>query len=40
VPGEPRKLYRWQIIFFAAVALAGWVMGFFLLAAMGGLTPK
>jgi hypothetical protein len=37
-PGEPCKLYRWQLVFFSAVALAGWVI--LLLATMGGLTPK
>jgi hypothetical protein len=37
---EPDKLYRWQIAFFSGIALAGWVLGFFLLAAMGGLTQK
>ena len=38
--GEPRKLLRWQMVFFAGIALAGWVLSFFLLAAMGGLAPK
>jgi hypothetical protein len=39
-PGQPIKLLRWQKVFFAGIALAGWVLGFFLLAAMGGLIPK
>ncbi len=39
-PGKPLKLRRWQVAFFACMALAGWVLGFFLLAAMGGLTQK
>jgi hypothetical protein len=38
--GEPRNLNRFQTAYFAAHALAGWVLGFFLLAAMGGLTQK
>ena len=39
-PDKPLKLHPWQMAFFAGVALAGWVLGFFLLAAMGGLTQK
>jgi hypothetical protein len=39
-PHQPLKLHPWQMAFFAAIALAGWVLGFFLLAAMGGLTQK
>jgi hypothetical protein len=38
--GQPIKLLRWQKVFFAGIALAGWVLGFFLLAGMGGLIPK
>jgi hypothetical protein len=38
--GETRNLNRLQMAYFAAHALAGWVLGFFLLAAMGGLTQK
>jgi hypothetical protein len=37
---EPDKLRRWQMVFFAGIALAGWVLAFFLVAAMGGLIPK
>jgi hypothetical protein len=37
---KPLKLYGWQTAFFSGMALAGWVLGFFLLAAMGGLTQK
>jgi hypothetical protein len=37
---EPRNLNRFQVFYFAGHALAGWVLGFFLLAAMGGLTQK
>jgi hypothetical protein len=37
---EPRNLNRFQTAYFAAQAIAGWVLGFFLLAAMGGLTQK
>jgi hypothetical protein len=37
---EPRNLNRWQVGFFIGLALAGWVLGFILLAAMGGLIPK
>jgi hypothetical protein len=39
-PGEPLKLHNWQMVFFAGIAIAGWVLGFFLLAAMGGLISK
>ena len=39
-PGKPVKLHRWQMAFFSFMALAGWVLGFFLLAAMGVLTGK
>jgi hypothetical protein len=39
-PGKPRKFYGWQVAFFSAIALAGWILGFFLLAAMGGLIQK
>jgi hypothetical protein len=39
-PDKPLKLHRWQMGFFSGIALAGWVLGFFLLAAMGGLTQK
>lgn len=40
VTGTPLKLSSWQRAFFSAIALAGWILGFFLLAAMGGLLPK
>jgi hypothetical protein len=39
-PGQPTKLHPWQMAFFSAIALAGYVLGFFLLAAMSGLTGK
>jgi hypothetical protein len=39
-PGKPLKFHPWQMAFFSGVALAGWVLGFFLLAAMGGLIQK
>jgi hypothetical protein len=40
-PGNnKRKLLPWQMAFFSGMALTGWVLGFFLLAAMGGLAPK
>jgi hypothetical protein len=39
-PGQVRNLSPWQTGFFSAIALAGWVLGFFLLAAMGGLTAR
>jgi hypothetical protein len=39
-PDKPRKLDGWLVAFFSGIALAGWVLGFFLLAAMGGLTQK
>jgi hypothetical protein len=38
--GEPPNLNRFQIAYFAGQAIAGYVLGFFLLAAMGGLTQK
>jgi hypothetical protein len=37
---EPRNLNRWQTAYFAGHAIAGWVLGLFLLAAMSGLTQK
>jgi hypothetical protein len=39
-PGKPLKLLRWQKAFFSAMALAGFVMGAVLLAAVGGLAQK
>jgi hypothetical protein len=39
-PGKPLKLNSKQNLFFAVIALAGWVLAFFLVAAMGGLIPK
>jgi hypothetical protein len=36
----PRNLNRFQIAYFAVHAIAGWVLGLILLAAMGGLTQK
>jgi hypothetical protein len=39
-PGDTRNLKSWQVAAFAVLALAGWVLGFFLLAAMSGLTSK
>jgi hypothetical protein len=38
--GEPRNLNGFQTVWFWLHALAGWVLGFFFIAAMGGLTPK
>ena len=37
---DPLSLNRLQVAFFSGLAIAGWVLGFFLLAAMGGLTQK
>ena len=37
---ETRNLRGWQVFFFSGLALAGWVIGFVLLAAMTNLTPK
>jgi hypothetical protein len=37
---KPLKLNGYLMAFFFGIALAGWVLGFFLLAAMGGLTQK
>ena len=37
---ERRNLKRWQVGSFIVIALAGWLLGFILLAAMGGLIPK
>jgi hypothetical protein len=37
---QPRNLNPFQVAFFSLIALAGWVLGFFLLAAMSGLAPK
>ncbi len=37
---EPRNLNRWQAAFFAGLAIAGWILGIFLIAALGGLMPK
>jgi hypothetical protein len=37
---EPRNLNRCQVGFFIVLGLAGWILGFILLAAMGGLIPK
>jgi len=39
-PGDPPNLSRFQTAYFAGHAIAGWVLGFFLLAAMGGITQK
>jgi hypothetical protein len=39
-PGDQPNLSRFQMAYFAGHAIAGWVLGFFLLAAMGGLTQK
>jgi hypothetical protein len=38
--GEPRNLNRFQAAYFACHAIAGWILSFFLLAAMGALTGK
>jgi hypothetical protein len=37
---EKRNLSRFQVAFFSGLALIGWVLGFFLIAAIGGLMPK
>jgi hypothetical protein len=36
----PRNLNRRQMAYFAVHAIAGWILGLILLAAMGGLTQK
>lgn len=38
--GQAPELKRWQIISFDILSLAGWVLAFFLLAALGLLIPK
>jgi hypothetical protein len=38
--GERRNLNRTQVAFFAFLALAGWILASFLLAALGGLTQR
>ena len=38
--GDSRRPTRFQRVFFSGIALAGWVLGFFLIAAMGGLIAK
>jgi hypothetical protein len=37
---EPRNLTGFQRAFFAGLAFAGWILSFFLIAAIGGLMPK
>jgi cytoskeletal protein CcmA (bactofilin family) len=37
---DPKNLTRCQAVFFAVLAILGWVLGFFLIAAIGGLLPK
>ena len=37
--GEQRNLAGWQVVFFSGSG-GGWILGFILLAAMGGLIPK
>ena len=37
---ELRNLNRFQAAFFSGLLIAGWVLGFFLIAALGGLMPK
>jgi hypothetical protein len=39
-PNQPRNLSRRQTAYFAGHAIAGWVLGFFLIAAMGGIIQK
>jgi hypothetical protein len=39
-PGAPVNLNRFQVAYFAGHALVGWILGFFLLAAMSGITQK
>ena len=39
-PDKPLKFHRSQMAFLSAIALAGWVRGFFLLAAIGELIKK
>jgi hypothetical protein len=36
----PPNLNRFQVAFFSWIALMGWILAFFLAAAMSGLTPK
>jgi hypothetical protein len=38
--GGRRNLAGWQVVFFGGIAVGGWILGFILLAAMGGLIPK
>jgi len=38
--GEPRKLNRVQTAYFVGQAIAGWILGVFLVAAMAALTGK
>lgn len=38
--GGAPNLSRLQVAFFSGIALAGWVLTFFLLAALGDITPK
>jgi hypothetical protein len=37
---NPRNLNRWQTAYFAIHAVFGWILGFFVLAAMAGVTQK
>ena len=37
---ESRNLNQFQAAFFSGLLIAGWVLGFFLIAALGGLMPK
>src|SRR6516225_10806092 len=39
-PNQPRNLSPRQTAYFAGHAIAGWILGFFLIAAMGGIIQK
>ena len=39
-PDQPRNLSPRQTAYFAGHAIAGWILGFFLIAAMGGIIQK
>jgi hypothetical protein len=39
-PDEAPNLSRFQVAYFAGHAIAGWILGFFLIAAMGGIIQK
>jgi hypothetical protein len=39
-PNQPGNLSPRQTAYFAGHAIAGWILGFFLIAAMGGIIQK